>query len=327
MLGLASGQIQLSPYESGWQLLFLEERDRLEARVGEYVLDIQHIGSTSIPGMPAKPILDIGIAVTDFEEAVRCIKPLENLGYTYKGENGIPRRHYFVKGTPRTHHLHMVEIESEAWKNHLLFRDYLIKHPETAREYATLKQELAKQFANDRGAYQVGKESFIKTALLKATKAKDLIIPTGARTVARVLLMSDRNRLLLLHAKDRSGRQWWLSPGGGLEEGETFETAAQRELHEETGLLLPIGQWVWFRRHVYTWEGRSYDQYERFFVARSKELTLAPQKADSYLTGHRWWTINELLQSKEDFAPRQLAHLLPPILAGEYPEPAIDCGV
>ena len=155
----------------------------------------------------------------------------------------------------------------------------------------------------------------------------DLIIPSGARVVARVLLLSDRNRLLLLHAHDWSGRQWWMAPGGGLETGETFETAAQRELLEETGLVVPIGQWVWVRRHVYTWEGRSYDQYERFFVARSKELTIAPQKTDVYIDDHRWWSLDELVQSKDDFAPRRLAQLLPPILAGEYPDPALDCGV
>src|SRR5947207_115171 len=115
------------------------------------------LSGRKIPGMPAKPILDIGIAVANFEEAVRCIPPMEQLGYTYKSENGIPRRHYFVKGAPRTHHVHMVEIESEGWRSNLLFRDYLIKNPETAREYGKLKQELAKQFATNREAYQAGK--------------------------------------------------------------------------------------------------------------------------------------------------------------------------
>ncbi|MBK8312580.1 MAG: GrpB family protein [Acidobacteria bacterium] len=100
MLGLPSGEVQLSRYEAGWRSLFLEEAERLRTGIGGYVLDIQHIGSTSIPGMPAKPILDIGIAVTDFEEAMRCVPPMEELGYIYKGENGIPRRHYFVKGDP-----------------------------------------------------------------------------------------------------------------------------------------------------------------------------------------------------------------------------------
>ena len=118
--------------------------------------------------MLAKPILDIGIAVAAFEEAVRCIPPMEKLGYTYKGENGIPRRHYFVKGAPRTHHVHMFEIESQEWRSHLLFRDYLIKNPATAGEYARLKQELAKQFATEGEAYQAGKDGFIKAVLHKA---------------------------------------------------------------------------------------------------------------------------------------------------------------
>ncbi|HET6978329.1 MAG TPA: GrpB family protein [Pyrinomonadaceae bacterium] len=167
-MGLRSAQLRLSPYDSRWKTLFREERDCLQAQIGQYVLDIQHIGSTSIPGLPAKPILDIGIAVANFEEAVRCVTPLEKLEFMYKGENGIPRRHYFVKGNPRTHHLHMLEIESGAWRNHLLFRDFLIRNPETASHYAQLKEELVKQFSNDREAYQAGKDSFIKAVLQRA---------------------------------------------------------------------------------------------------------------------------------------------------------------
>lgn len=168
MLGLSSGQLQLIPYEPTWPRLFLAEKERIFASLGNVVLDIQHIGSTSIPGMPAKPILDIGVAVTNFEEAVRCVPLMEQLGYVYKGENGIPRRHYFVKGDPRTHHLHMLEIASAEWKHHLLFRDYLCRNAEVAQAYAELKQTLATQFAADREAYQNGKESFIQTVLQKA---------------------------------------------------------------------------------------------------------------------------------------------------------------
>ena len=170
MLGLPSGQLRLAPYVPNWPLLFRAEKERLFASLGNYILDVQHIGSTSIPGMPAKPILDIGIAVTNFEEATRCIPLLEQLGYSYKGENGIPRRHYFVKGEPRTHHLHIIEVASEEWKNHLLFRDYLRRTPATAQEYASLKQSLSTQFATDREAYQSGKDSFIKAVLHKANQ-------------------------------------------------------------------------------------------------------------------------------------------------------------
>lgn len=167
-LGLASGRLCLSSYEPDWPLLFLEERERLCAALGARILNVQHIGSTSISGMPAKPILDIGVAVTSFEKAACCIPLMEQLGYSYKGENGIPRRHYFVKGDPRTHHLHMLEATSEEWKNHLLFRDYLRANAEAAQAYADLKQQLATSFAADREAYQSGKESFIKAVLRQA---------------------------------------------------------------------------------------------------------------------------------------------------------------
>ncbi len=170
MLGLTSGQLRLSPYEPEWSLLFFAEKERLLATLDNYILDVQHFGSTSIPGMPAKPILDIGVAVANFEEASRCIPLLDQMGYTYKGENGISRRHYFVKGDPRTHHLHMLEIESEEWKHHLLFRDYLRATPAGAQAYASLKQTLAMQFATDRDAYQIGKENFIQAVLQKANQ-------------------------------------------------------------------------------------------------------------------------------------------------------------
>jgi GrpB-like predicted nucleotidyltransferase (UPF0157 family) len=170
MLGLPSGQLRLASYAPDWPLLFLAEKAQLCAVLENYILDVQHIGSTSIPGMPAKPILDIGVAVPNFDEAVVCIPLIEQLGYSYRGECGIPRRHYFVKGDPRTHHLHMLEVTSEEWKNHLLFRDYLRSNSEAAQAYANLKQQLATRFAADREAYQTGKESFIQAVLQQANE-------------------------------------------------------------------------------------------------------------------------------------------------------------
>lgn len=168
-LGLAVGAVKLQPYNPQWPRLFLEEKARLEQTLGSHTLDIQHIGSTSIPGLPAKPILDIGVAVASFEEARVCIAPLEQIGYHYRGELGIAGRHYFVKGDPVvTHHLHLLEITSEDWKNHLAFRDYLTHHPELAREYAELKLGLAAQRGIDREQYLAAKDPFIRRILALA---------------------------------------------------------------------------------------------------------------------------------------------------------------
>jgi len=118
--------------------------------------------------IPAKPIIDIGIAVSNFEAAAACIAPMQKLGFHYRGENGIPRRHYFVKGQPSSYHVHMVEIESAEWLSLILFRDYLRTNLEVASEYARLKQKLASRFAGDRDAYQHAKAPFITNIVARA---------------------------------------------------------------------------------------------------------------------------------------------------------------
>ena len=170
MLGLPSGIVRVCPYALEWARLFEGEAGRIRAAIGPYALDIQHIGSTSVPGLAAKPIIDIGIAVADFDEAARCVQPLVALRYQYMGENGIPRRHYFVRGDPRMYHVHMNERASADWQQTIRFRDYLRAHPDVAAAYADLKLRLAQQFPTDRPAYQDGKDDFIKQ-VLQATLA------------------------------------------------------------------------------------------------------------------------------------------------------------
>jgi GrpB-like predicted nucleotidyltransferase (UPF0157 family) len=169
MIGLERGVVRLAPYEDEWTCLYEEEKARLQAAVGDQVLDIQHVGSTAIPGIVAKPILDVAVAVRSFEAAFVCIEPIVALGYEYHGENGIPRRHYFVLRDPDTGHtlihLHMNELDGPDWENQILFRDYLLAHPEAAAEYATLKRDLATQYPQDRDAYTDAKAPFIQQVL------------------------------------------------------------------------------------------------------------------------------------------------------------------
>lgn len=167
-LGLENDTVRLTPYQPDWERAFLGERAWLHETLGNALLEVQHIGSTAVPGLSAKPILDIGVAVQDFNEAFAIVGPLEALGYTYRGEYGIARRHYFVKGKPKTHHLHVLEHSSLEWRNHLRFRDYLRRHPNTAAEYAALKQRLAERFPRDREAYTDGKHAFIRAILNRA---------------------------------------------------------------------------------------------------------------------------------------------------------------
>ncbi len=165
MIGLEKGTVRLVAYDPQWKRLFELEKACLQEVLGLTILDIQHMGSTSIPGMLAKPIIDIAIAIADFEEGRACIPLIEGLGYEYKGEFGIPLRHYFVKGDPRTFHVHMSEITSLEWQNTLLFRDYLIQHAEIARGYAELKTRLAAKYPQDRTAYLDGKTEFVQRVI------------------------------------------------------------------------------------------------------------------------------------------------------------------
>jgi len=159
------GTVSLQRAHETWAHEFEPEKARLVAVIGEHIIDIQHVGSTSIPGVPAKPILDILIGVEDYDRAFECIPPIENLGYEHRGEYGIPRRHYFVTGEPRTHHIHMFEHGKENWRVILTFRDFLRTHEETAREYAEAKIALAAKHAQDRSAYQEEKDKVVERLL------------------------------------------------------------------------------------------------------------------------------------------------------------------
>jgi len=167
-IGVESRTVRLQEPSSEWQSMFASEQRILGAELGNHVLDIQHVGSTALGRIVAKPIIDIGIAVSRYEDARICIDPMKKLGYEYRGEAGISRRHYFVKGQPRTHHVHMVETDSDAWISLVAFRDYLMTHLLVEARYENLKKELALRYANEREKYQSAKEPFVKAIIAMA---------------------------------------------------------------------------------------------------------------------------------------------------------------
>ncbi len=168
--------IRIEPYDPRWPSMFEEDRRRILEAVGEYVSAVVHIGSTSVPGLAAKPIIDVMVAIKSLADAPACVAPLAAIGYEYvpKYETVMPERRYFRRGPhgAGTHHLHMVERSSEFWEVHLLFRDYLRSHAEAAAEYEKLKRDLAAEHGSDRGAYTDAKTDFIKSSIEKARGGK-----------------------------------------------------------------------------------------------------------------------------------------------------------
>jgi GrpB-like predicted nucleotidyltransferase (UPF0157 family) len=161
--------ILLVDYRSDWPLVYAEAAGPLAAAFGPYAADIQHIGSTSVPGLAAKPIIDIAIGITQYPLPDAIIDAVTRLGYEHKGEYGIPGRHYFRKpGPPYGFHIHATGLQSSEYHNHILFRDYLRAHPDAAREYQLLKRDLAAHWVDDFEAYAAAKTSFVRQILLKA---------------------------------------------------------------------------------------------------------------------------------------------------------------
>lgn len=173
MLGLPSGQVLVVTYDPSWPAAFETEKNRILEACSRFSIAIEHVGSTAVPGLSAKPILDIMIGIPNDQDGVKLVPFLEELGYFYKGENGIPGRHYFTLGNPRTHHIHMVKQQGEIWKKHLLFRDYLRIHKKDRDEYAALKQVLSGRFPTDRLRYTESKNGLIQHILEKARKASE----------------------------------------------------------------------------------------------------------------------------------------------------------
>jgi len=165
--------IEIVEYDTRWSSLFLEEAKIIGSALGEQeFITIEHVGSTAIPDMAAKPIIDIAIVVKSLANAKpHFVKPLEKLGYIFWPDNPDESEMFFVKGMPpygerRTHHIRVME-EGKKVENKRLFRDWLIQHPTDAYRYKALKKDLAIHLRDDREAYTKAKDDFVKEILSK----------------------------------------------------------------------------------------------------------------------------------------------------------------
>ena len=168
-------RVQLRPYDPRWPAQFEREATAIRRELEkDFTFVLEHVGSTAIPGLEAKPIVDILLAVPDAGRWPELIAPLERLGYAYWAGNPDTDRMFFVKGMPpfgagRTHHVHVVT--PGAIRDFVRFRDHLVGHPEDAKHYAALKRKLAAQFADDRDSYTAGKAAFVRMVLARAADA------------------------------------------------------------------------------------------------------------------------------------------------------------
>jgi GrpB-like predicted nucleotidyltransferase (UPF0157 family) len=166
-------KVEVVPHDPNWLNLFETESKQIAIALGENVIEIHHIGSTSIETIYAKPIIDILVEVNSITQVDRQNSSMQLLGYQCMGEFGIEERRFFLKDNQdgiRTHHIHVFEVGSVQITRHLLFRDYLNTHLEDAQSYSTLKQSLADKYPHDIESYMDGKHDFIQEIDRKAAE-------------------------------------------------------------------------------------------------------------------------------------------------------------
>lgn len=168
MIGLRNGTVRVVEHHAQWAELFEAEARFLREEIADLIADIQHVGSTAVPGLPAKPIIDIAVAVRESGDISALADRLTRYSYIYRGDSGQNGGHLVVKEPQpgvRTVHIHIVEIDDDQWHSWQKFRDALRDDAVLRERYSCLKRELARKHAGDRRSYTAGKDHFITKAL------------------------------------------------------------------------------------------------------------------------------------------------------------------
>ena len=174
-MALKRGIVQLSEYNENWHDDYLKEEKLLKEVLKDYIIEIQHVGSTSIKGLKAKPVIDILIVIKSLDEILEIEKILAEYDYSNRGQQGVSDRYFFAKGAEdaRTHYIHFTEPKSDTYYDLVYFKRYLLDYPEYIKKYCDLKQELAKKYADERPKYTAGKNEFIKSVINLAHEEYD----------------------------------------------------------------------------------------------------------------------------------------------------------
>ncbi|CQH53857.1 UPF0157 family protein [Halobacterium hubeiense] len=169
MVGLSRNEVALEAHDSSWRETYREEAQRLRKLVGDRVEAIEHVGSTAVPGIPAKPIIDVLVVVGDGQTDAVAAELGAN-GYDRRPNDDVPDRVFLARGPPdcRTHYLSLVESDSDCHREQVAFRDYLRDHSAVATAYAALKRELAAEYPENREAYTAEKSAFVEDVLDRA---------------------------------------------------------------------------------------------------------------------------------------------------------------
>jgi len=171
MAGLEQGTVELVSHDPDWKREYVAEVERLESLVGERVVEFEHVGSTAIEGLAAKPVIDMLAVVDDFDTAADLVPVLETHGYEHRPNDDVSERRFLAKWprTARTHYLSIVERESDRYTEQITFRDFLRSNPAVAAEYEELKRTLAGEYPDDRESYTEAKAAFIERVLERTT--------------------------------------------------------------------------------------------------------------------------------------------------------------
>jgi GrpB-like predicted nucleotidyltransferase (UPF0157 family)/ADP-ribose pyrophosphatase YjhB (NUDIX family) len=270
--------VRIVEYDAAWPERFQALARRAARALGDCVLRVEHVGSTSVPGLAAKPVVDLDVVVRPADVSLG-IQRLEAIGYTHRGELGIPGRHAFrvPPGEPK-HHLYLCVPESQGFRDHLRFRNHLRADPEAAREYAALKRRLADEHGADADAYQRAKSDFIDAVTRRAAPVEPVEPDLRAKMAIKakaVAVVRHEGRVLVERGYDRvAGSRFYRAIGGHIDFGERAAEAVAREWREEYGLTVEGLALLGVVENLFTYEGRPGHEVVFAFDARVAERTV-----------------------------------------------------